>query len=154
MTETTRSNTRSANETLHTLQAWMELTNAKARYCHLLDTKDWTGFGDLMTDDIELDLSGTSDLGMIRGREEAVARIRSSVETAQTAHHVHTPEITLNGDEALVVWAMQDRLIWSNGKTLTGYGHYNERWVKQNGEWKLAAQKLTRLIMEFGTTAG
>lgn len=135
---------------MQTLQAQMELSNAKARYCRCLDTKDWAGFADLMTDNFELDLSATSDLGVIRGRELAVATIRSSIETAKTAHQVHTPEITLNGDEAFVIWAMQDRVIWSAEKSLAGYGHYNERWVKQNGEWKLAAQRLTRLFMEFG----
>lgn len=137
-------------DAMQTLQAQMELSNAKARYCRLLDTKDWAGFAKLMTEDFELDLSATSDLGVIRGREQAVAMIRSSIETAKTAHQVHTPEITLNGDQALVIWAMQDRVIWSAEKSLTGYGHYNERWVKQNGEWKLAAQRLTRLMMEFG----
>lgn len=154
MTDTATPNCNHPTDTLHSLQAWMDLTNAKARYCRLLDSKDWTGFGNLMTDNIELDLSGTSDLGIIRGRDEVVARIRSSLETARTAHQVHTPEITLNGDEATVIWAMQDRVIWSAEKSLTGYGHYNERWVKQDGEWRLAAQKLTRLIMEFGSTAG
>lgn len=135
---------------IHFMQAWMELTTAKARYCRLLDTKDWAGFADLMTEDFELDLSGTSDLGVIRGRDNAIATIRSSIDTAKTAHQVHTPEITLNGDEALVIWPMQDRVIWSPEKALTGFGHYNERWIKQNGEWKLAAQRLTRLFIEFG----
>ena len=43
---------------------------------------------------------------------------------------------------------MQDRLIWEDGRTMTGYGHYHERYVKQDGRWRIARQKLTRLIME------
>ncbi len=43
---------------------------------------------------------------------------------------------------------MQDRLIWEDGRTMTGYGHYHERYVKQDGRWRIAEQKLTRLIME------
>ena len=134
------------------LVAWMELTEAKARYCRFLDTKDWQAFGDLMTDDFELDLSGTSAQGTFKGRQAALQTIRASIETAKTVHQVHNPEITLNeqGDEARVIWAMQDRVVWpETGQSLTGYGHYNECWRKENDEWKLAAQKLTRLHMEL-----
>lgn len=139
-------------DTVKQLQAWMELTNAKARYCRTLDTKDWDGFSDLFVDDFEQDLSGTSDMGVIRGRDTVIKMIRSSIETAITCHQVHTPEITLNeaGDEAEVIWPMSDRVIKPGTDfSLSGYGHYNERWVKQNGEWKMAYQKLTRLHMEF-----
>jgi hypothetical protein len=56
----------------------------------------------------------------------------------------------LNGDQAHVIWAMQDRVVWSSDKpSLVGYGHYHERWVKRDGGWKLAAQRLTRLHMDF-----
>ena len=90
---------------------------------------------------------------MFRGRDAVLKTVRSSIETAKTAHQVHTPEITLNsaGDEAEVIWAMQDRVQWSEARSLVGYGHYNERWVKQNGEWKLAFQRLTRLHVDMMT---
>ena len=53
-------------------------------------------------------------------------------------------------DEANVIWAMQDRVISpGGGPSLTGYGHYHERWVKRNGRWKIAALKLTRLHLDF-----
>ena len=132
------------------IDAWMALSEAKARYCRALDGKDWESFAGLMTEDFELDLSATSDLGVIRGREAALQTIRASIETATTAHQVHLPEISLNGDEAEVVWAMHDRVIWGGDKpSLSGYGHYNERWVRCDGEWKLAAQKLTRLHVDL-----
>ena len=37
------------------LQAWMDLSEAKARYCRFLDTKNWEAWGALMTDDVEFD---------------------------------------------------------------------------------------------------
>ena len=132
-----------------TIRAVQELTQAKARYCFTLDTRDWVGFGNLMTDDIELDVSDGTGVPVITGRDEAVGMIRSSLTNAKSAHHVHTPLIDLNGDEAQVVWAMQDRVVWESGPALTGYGHYHERWVRQSGEWKIASLRLTRLIMEF-----
>ena len=45
---------------------------------------------------------------------------------------------------------MQDRVTWGPERpSLTGYGHYHERWVKQDGRWRIAALKLTRLQMDF-----
>ena len=63
---------------------------------------------------------------------------------------MHFPEITLNGDEALAVFPMQDRVIFGSDRpSLTGYGHYHDRLVRKNGAWKIAALKLTRLHMDF-----
>ena len=135
--------------TLDTIEARIALSEAKARYCRLLDTKDWTGFADLLTEDFVLDLSGASALGVINGRDAALAQIRSSIDSARTAHQVHNPEITLHGNEAEVIWAMQDRVMWGPEKpSIVGYGHYHERWVQRDGQWKLAAQRLTRLHVD------
>jgi len=44
---------------------------------------------------------------------------------------------------------LQDRVIWGPERpSMTGYGHYHERWVRQSGRWKLAALKLTRLHID------
>jgi hypothetical protein len=140
---------------LDQISDWIAICNAKARYCRTLDTKDWDGFRDMFTEDYELDVSGSGG-PVVKGRDAAMAQVQSSILTAKTAHQVHTPEITLNGDEAHAVFAMQDRVVWGPDKSLTGYGHYHERWVRKNGEWKIAALKLTRLHMDmqFPTPAG
>jgi len=128
---------------------WVALCEAKARYCRTLDTKDWAGYSDLLTEDYELDVSEGSRVPVIRGRDAAVKQVQSSILTAKTVHQVHSPEIEINGDEAHVIWALQDRVIWGPERpSITGYGHYHERWVRQNGQWKLAALKLTRLHID------
>jgi SnoaL-like protein len=132
-----------------TLDAFYQLTRAKARYCYTLDTRDWAGFGALMTDDVVLDVSEGTGVPVVTGREAAVEMIRSSLTNARSAHQVHTPLIELDGDGADVIWAMQDRVMWEGGPALTGYGHYHERWVRHGSEWRLASLRLTRLIMEF-----
>jgi SnoaL-like domain len=133
------------------IKAFYDLCQAKARYCRTLDTRDWSGFADLFTEDIELDVSdGNTGVEPITGRDKAVEFIRASLANTKTAHQVHMPEIDLSGDEARVVWAMHDRVVWQpNGPALTGYGHYHERWRRQNGKWKIAALKLTRLHMDI-----
>jgi hypothetical protein len=134
---------------------WFALCEAKARYCRTLDTKDWAGYADLLTEGFELDVTEGSQVPVIRGRDAAIKQIQSSILTAKTVHQVHSPEIKLNGDEAHVIWALQDRVIWGPDRpSMTGYGHYHERWVRQNGQWKLAALKLTRLLIDVHPLAG
>nr|WP_129780573.1 nuclear transport factor 2 family protein [Peristeroidobacter soli] len=38
-----------------TLEAHLAISKVKARYCRMLDTKDWAGFGALFTEDFVLD---------------------------------------------------------------------------------------------------
>jgi hypothetical protein len=140
---------------LAAMSDWLALCNAKARYCRTLDTKDWAGFADLLTEDYEMDVSEGSQVPLIRGRDAAIKQVQSSILTAKTAHQVHSPQIELNGDEAQVVWALQDRVVWGPERpSITGYGHYHERWVRRNGLWKLAALRLTRLHIDFHPPLG
>jgi ketosteroid isomerase-like protein len=129
---------------------WVAICNVKARYCRCLDTKDWDGYAAVFTADVVLD---TTESGGPRfaGRAEAVAGVRQAVEQAITTHHVHNPEIIVSGDEAQAIWAMQDRNIWPNGRTLLGFGHYHERYRRVDGDWKIAESRLTRINMEMTT---
>lgn len=130
------------------LNDWLAICGLKARYCRLMDTKDWAGYRELFTEDYELDVSQAGGPPLIRGREDALQMVLATIEHAITAHQVHTPEIQLNGDTATGIWAMQDRVIFPNGPSITGYGHYTERYVRRDGEWRIAASKLTRLRID------
>jgi 3-phenylpropionate/cinnamic acid dioxygenase small subunit len=135
---------------LEMIDAFVGISQVKARYCRTLDTKDWDAFADLFTEDFTLDVP---EVDTIHGRDDAVAFIRASVGEARTAHQIHLPEIDLDGDEARVIWAMQDRNTWDpprNGiSTLRGYGQYHERYVRVNGTWKIAAQRLVYLQLDL-----
>jgi 3-phenylpropionate/cinnamic acid dioxygenase small subunit len=134
------------------LEAQLAISKVKARYCRLLDTKDWAGFGALFTEDVVLDVSEGTSVPVMRGRETALQQVQAMIGSARTVHQVHTPEIDVQGDEAHVIWAMQDRVVWDEPRrglaSITGYGHYHERYVRQNGEWKIASLKLTRLHID------
>jgi hypothetical protein len=136
------------------LEAYVAICDTKARYCRTLDTKDWTGYGDVFTEDVVMDTSPAGGPPPIHGRDAVVRYVRGAVETARTAHQVHSPEITLlDASTADVIWAMQDRVVWGPDRQFapgltghTGYGHYHERYVRQNdGRWRIKTQRLTRL---------
>lgn len=132
------------------LIAFYELTQAKAKYCRTLDTQDWDGLAALMTTDVEFGISdGHSEPEMTKGRDETLALLQSLVASARTAHHVHAPEIDLNDDEAQVIWAVQDRAVFDDGTSVTGFGHYTERWLRQAHVWKLASLRLSHLITDI-----
>jgi ketosteroid isomerase-like protein len=129
----------------------------KARYCRLLDTKDWAAFTDLFTDDAVLDVTADTGQPPFVGRTVVVATIQAAVANARTAHQVHSPEIEINGNGATAIWAMQDRVIWDAGRSpippatgITGFGHYHEAYRRsEDGIWRIASLTLTRLIVEM-----
>lgn len=126
------------------------ICEVKARYCRFMDTKQWDAWRDLFTEDYELDVSAAGGPPPIKGRTEALEMAMSFVRDAVTVHQVHGPEITIDGDTALAIWAMQDRVIFGpEGPSLTGYGHYTDRLVRIDGDWKIAASRLTRLHVDM-----
>lgn len=134
-----------------------DIRAVKARYCRFLDTKNWQGLADLFTEDAVLDVREDTGMEPFVGRETLIEQIRAAVIDAKSAHQVHTPEITLvNDEEATIIWAMQDRVVWNEGKSpiagvksITGFGHYHERYVRSDGEWRIASLKLTRLHVDM-----
>ncbi|MET0251769.1 MAG: nuclear transport factor 2 family protein [Novosphingobium sp.] len=132
---------------------WLAICELKARYCRFLDTKDWGAYAELFTEDLVLDTTGSGGT-RTEGRDVAMALVRGSIEQTITTHHVHSPEIAVDGDEATAVWAMQDRNIWANGRSLLGFGHYHERYRRIDGAWRIAESRLTRLNMELSPVPG
>ncbi|MGQ3177380.1 MAG: nuclear transport factor 2 family protein [Blastomonas fulva] len=128
---------------------WLDICNLKARYCRCLDTKDWRGYAEVFADDAVLDTSPSGGLTVV-GRDALVAYVRSSIsEDTITTHHIHAPEIAIDGDTATGIWSMQDRNIWPNGRKLLGFGHYHERYVRTADGWRIAESRLTRINMEM-----
>ncbi|HEV7853903.1 MAG TPA: nuclear transport factor 2 family protein [Mycobacterium sp.] len=122
----------------------------KARYCRLLDTKDWQAWRSLFSDDF---LSDTSKAGgkVIRGADEFVAFTRKGVRSQATVHQVHAPEIELTSPTtARGVWALEDIVRFGPAVNLRGYGHYTETYEKVDGQWTFTSSALTRLREDVG----
>lgn len=139
-----------------TFADWLAITEAKARYCRCLDTKDWAGYADVFAEDAVLDTTGAGG-PRVEGRAALAAFVQSSMGEAVTVHQVHSPEIRLTApDAAEAVFAMQDRVIFPPARAaaigmrgLTGYGHYHEEYRRcADGGWRISASRLTRLHVD------
>src|SRR5207245_1818724 len=90
--------------------------------------------------------------GVTRGASEIAAFVRGAVDTVQTVHHGHMPEIEITSPAtARGVWAMEDKLRWPDGspiRAMHGYGHYHETYEKIDGHWRIKTITLTRLRLD------
>lgn len=144
-------------DALQTLLTIEDIRAVKARYCRLLDTKDWQGFAALFTDDAVMDVREDTGNPPITGIAAIVAQVRFAVDHAATSHQVHSGEITIDSPGAAYgVWAMQDRVVWQPGKSpvpgvtsITGYGQYHESYRCEGGVWKIAALRLSRFHVDM-----
>ena len=121
----------------------------KARYCRLMDTKDWTGYRRCFTDDVTMD---TTDSGgnVITGGDEFLTFLIGAIGDVVTVHQCHTPEIELSSATvASGIWAMEDMLRFPDGSELHGYGHYHERYERHAEGWLIKASTLTRIRLDF-----
>lgn len=125
----------------------------KARYCRHLDAKDWVAWRELLADDFVSEIvDGTSRL--IVGADEFVTYTRQTIGKASqlTVHQVHAPEISMTSTTtARGIWALSDVVRLVPSFTLRGYGYYDERYEKTDGQWRLKSSRLTRLREDMVT---
>jgi len=132
------------------VQALQEL---KGRYFLFLDTKDWTRWLDLFTEDATL-LVDTAAATLGRdpktipkyvGLKAIREFVVPNLDKTPTVHHGHTPIFEFQTDtEASGIWAMED-IVEFTDHTVHGHGHYRETYRKAGGEWRFASVHLTRI---------
>ena len=114
------------------------IEHIKYRYLRALDTKDWEGLADTLTDDVTGDYGGRLHF---TNRTDLVDYMRSSVGPGViTEHRVTHPEITVDGDQASAVWYLQDRVIVAEFNfMLIGAGFYRDSYRRTPQGWKISA---------------
>ena len=137
------------------LLAIEEVKQLKARYFRCMDTKDWAGFEAVFAADATVDYTppgGNPAEWSASGRTDIVAFVRKVVERAVTVHHGHMPEVEVTSPTtARAVVAMEDLIWWPEGsrrRTLHGWGHYHETYIRADGNWLIKTLRLTRLRVE------
>ncbi|OBI45111.1 nuclear transport factor 2 family protein [Mycobacterium colombiense] len=134
------------------------LRQQKARYCRFLDTKDVGAWRDVFAADVVVTLDmAVSTAGAdpmtaapIEGVDNFVPMVMGGLENVVTKHHCHSPELTLtSATTAAGIWAMEDLLIFGDGRELYGAGHYHETYEKRDGSWRIKSLHLTRTILKI-----
>ncbi|MEV6335332.1 nuclear transport factor 2 family protein [Nocardia vinacea] len=128
-----------------TLQAINVIESLKARYFRTLDTKDWSAFGTVLADDIDVDTTAVGG-DRVRGASNHAAALQTDYGDAVTVHHGHMPEIAITAAGAATgTWAVQVLLVKPDGKRLLSFGHDHDTYGIRNGRWVITGIKSTRL---------
>jgi len=114
----------------------------KYRYTRCLDLKNWDEFAATLTDDVAASYGTLS----FSGRDAVVDFMRTSLGPAIiTVHHVHHPELTVDGDHATGIWYLQDTvLITEQRMLLRGAAFYDDEYVRTDAGWRIARTGYTR----------
>ena len=135
-----------------------------ARRLHVMDTKQWDGYGPCHTEDVVSESwAAGGGAAQVRGREALTEKIRDTLDgnsPVTSVHHGHTPLIEYAGPHpetgeptATGVWAMEDRLWWQvdgRERWLHGWGHYHERYRRVDGRWLISYRRLERIRVDTG----
>jgi hypothetical protein len=114
-----------------------ELHRLKYRYLRALDLKQWDDFAATLAPDAT---AHYGDRLSFTGRDEIVRYMRTTVGPGIiTVHHCQHPEIDIDGDQATGRWALDDTVIIVEHRTvLRGAAFYEDRYVRLDGEWRIA----------------
>lgn len=128
----------------------------KAQYCRYIDTKQWDLLSTLFTEDTIFEGFGSAPDGV--NVKQFVSGVSKRLEKAISIHHCHMPEFIFHENGNVKgVWAMQDFLQWPEPITLretseatgfVGYGHYEEMYRLDKGQWRICFMRLTRLRLD------
>jgi hypothetical protein len=141
---------------LHNLLSLERIRQVKARYCRYIDTKQWQRLPSLFADDCRFEGLGSAPAGA--DVATFVSGVSTRLNNTISVHHCHMPEITLtSATSARGIWAMEDYVEWQDGSTVKetpghrgfyGFGHYEEEYRIDAGEWKISFLRLTRLRID------
>ncbi len=109
------------------------------RYVHHVWRQDADALADLFAEDGEMD---TGLEAPIRGREALRQSLRRLSEGSDLQPFVHNHIIEVDGDTATGICYLDLRSV-RDGKSMMGAGHYNDRYVRIDGEWKFQSRSLT-----------
>lgn len=109
----------------------------KYRYLRCVDLRLWDELAQTLAPEV------TASYGKrltFTGRDEVVEGLKGQMTPdVVTEHHVHHPEIEVDGDVATGRWALQDRVIVPAFDTMIfGGAFYDDRYEKIDGRWLIA----------------
>lgn len=130
------------------LEAIELIKQLKARYFRFMDMGKIEGLMATFSEDAEVDFkSPTYEIN-----HKGYADIREFYESTFSKrkfgmHTGHHPEITVTGDTATGLWYLHDIFVsLDDGVEVEGSALYEDRYIKQGGEWKIVYTGYERLF--------
>ncbi|MBS1836998.1 MAG: nuclear transport factor 2 family protein [Actinobacteria bacterium] len=126
----------------------------KYAYLRCLDQKDWSGLGALFTPDARAEYSGGNY--SYTGREEIIGFLVENMgrEAFHSSHRVHHPEIDVDGDSAVGVWALEDTVVDTDwGFVLFGAAFYRDEYRRSDAGWRISHTSYRRSFEAIVPTA-
>jgi bile-acid 7alpha-dehydratase len=140
---------------MYDLQEIEAIKRLKYKYFRCLDTKQWDGMRECLTEDATA--AYASGKYSFQGREQILKFLIDAMNrpTVLSAHHGHHPEIELtSASTAVGVWALADIFIdLQAGITIRGAAYYRDEYVKVDGQWKIKSTGYDRTFEEFESRA-
>ncbi|MGH3411632.1 MAG: nuclear transport factor 2 family protein [Marmoricola sp.] len=112
-----------------------QIKRLKYRYLRTLDLKRWDEFADCFVPEATGDYDGL----VFDSREKLVAFMRENMGPGLiSVHHVHHPEVDVDGDTATGTWYLQDKVILPEAKfVLEGAAFYDDRYRRTPDGWRI-----------------
>ena len=121
----------------------------KATYFSNIDAKNWTGLSNLLAPNVVEDTLCSAG-PIFYGRDPFIAFLKLTLGGATTHHQGSDPHIKLtSATTAAGLWTLEDVLVFGGVLGVHGYGHYNDHYVKVNGNWVVKDSKLTRTRIDL-----
>ena len=127
------------------------LEQLKYSYCRLLDQKRFAELGRLLLPDCTVAYGGGAIT--LQGRDAVTAYLTKAMGDTRmlTSHVVAHPEIEVSGDEATGSWVLTDVVILQDmALSIRGASYYEDRYVRDGGQWLIAHTGYRRLYEEIG----
>lgn len=118
----------------------------KHRYMRAVDLKDWDLLAGTLTSDVTARYGERLEFA---DRESLVAWFAENIGPGIiTVHHLHQPEIDVDGDTATGTWALRDQVIIpEHDLMITGACFYDDTYRRSpDGTWRIATTGYRRLF--------
>ncbi len=118
----------------------------KYRYMRAVDLKDWDLLEATLTPDVA---ASYGERLTFDDRDTLLAWFREHLDGGIiTVHHLHQPEITVDGDTATGTWALRDQVIVPEHRVMiTGACFYDDTYRRDaGGPWRIAATGYRRIF--------
>jgi len=127
---------------VHELEAKEAIRELRHNYAYYADNGDWEGFLSLFTEDASIEYSDDNDRSSRHGKEELEEYTKEITKRVEfSAHMMHNPVITVEGDEARATWYFEVPELLADESALRMQGRYEEEYRLVNGEWRISCSR-------------